>query len=684
MANRASEPASTVNPQAVDAGQATRPAPGRAEPGDRRQSEQLLRAYQDMSERLVGWLQLAVIIVLSLLYAASPSPDAVALMGVQPVPVALALYALFTIGKQILAYRRSLPGWLVSLSILVDMGLLFGLIWTFHLQYDQPPAFYLKAPTLLYVFIFIALRTLRFEIVYVLLAGGAAVIGWSVLAAYAALGTQHLLSPVTNDFVIYLTSPTILWGAEIDKMLAIVMVTGILAVAVHRARELLEKERHASAELAYLAYHDPVTGRRNLSGLLEHVPAMGAPVVGLAVIELEDLRKRLAVLGKEFSDHLVREAAGRIADPLTDSCLLARISEAEFMVAVRNPAGLDDMSARAARMVAAFQDPFHLDHRTVIQTVRAGVALWTPAMSVIDAVQDAQVAALRADSSRGPQVATFDDRLREAEIAFAQLEQDLRGAITRNDEIVLHYQPIFAIGDGRLAGFEALVRWDHPENGMIPPAEFIPMTEATGLIVPLGAKILEIAIRDLHRFDPGASLGYAGDGEGLFMSVNLAVRQIADAGFLATVTRLLRESGVDPSRLKLEVTESEATEAVANIRETLMALKAMGVSLSIDDFGTGYSSLGQLHALPFDVLKIDRSFVRDIAQSDQSRAVVQTVVDLARCFNLATVAEGIENADTLNCLAGLGVDMAQGYHTGRPAPFDAAADLVARQSSRNG
>ena len=340
---------------------------------------------------------------------------------------------------------------------------------------------------------------------------------------------------------------------------------------------------------------------------------------------------------------------------------------------------LTSLQRQATLLVSVFDAPFRTEHRSVIQTVRAGVSIWTEGEPVMDAIQNAQVAALRADPKAGRPVAVFDDGMRSAEIAFGELELELRAALEQDDEIQLHYQPIFDIVSGRLVGFEALVRWIHSERGMVSPGQFIPVAEATGLIVPLGYKILSIACQDLIRFDGSARLGgVAVPGDGLFMSVNLSVRQLSDQKFVTRVGKAFEKSGIDPRRIKLELTESEATGAFDHIDATLNSLKEFGVSLSIDDFGTGYSSLSQLHSLPFDVLKIDRSFVKDIADSEQSRAVVKTVVDLAKSFELATVAEGIENEQTLRWLDDLGVEMAQGFHTGRPQPFADAVACVAQ------
>lgn len=642
---------------------------------------QALGSFQDRSERLVGWIQLAIIGVFAALYFASPPALDASHAGFHPVPVALAFYTLFTIFKQIQAYRRSLPGWLISLSILIDMALLFALIWSFHLQYNQPPAFYLKAPTLLYVFIFIALRALRLEVFYVLLAGGLAVIGWLLLATYAATGTYDLLGATTRDYVVYMTSPRILWGAEIDKIIAIVMVTGILAVSVSRGRRLLLRERDASIELednqieiSNLAYRDGLTGLPNMVGLTETLKGAGTPH-GLVVLELDDFRKRVAVLGKPFTDRLIEEVLGRMRERLTRTAVVARIGESEFAVLLPGVSALDDLRPIAEALLAALVAPVVIEGRSVVQTARTGLAIWTPEkMPLLSVIQDAQVATLRAGLPAAPRVMMFDDRMRAEEIAFGELEVELRAAIEHGVELAPHYQPIFQMETGALVGFEALARWSHPKRGLIPPGRFIPVAEATGLIVPLGNQILKTACRDLIRFDPTAAQG--GQGGGLFMSVNLSARQLSDNKLLDRIGRALERTGVRPDRIKLELTESEATGALELAGGRLNDLKGLGVSLSIDDFGTGYSSLSYLHGLPFDVLKIDRSFVTGVAGSAQSRAVIRTIVDLARSFCLETVAEGIEDQDTLDNLRALGVGMVQGYHTGRPAPFDEAVRFL--------
>jgi EAL domain-containing protein (putative c-di-GMP-specific phosphodiesterase class I) len=267
----------------------------------------------------------------------------------------------------------------------------------------------------------------------------------------------------------------------------------------------------------------------------------------------------------------------------------------------------------------------------------------------------------------------FDVSMHTRALNTLQLETDLRRAMDRQ-EFFLHYQPMVSLITGKLCGFEALVRWRHPERGIIPPADFIPVAEETGLIVPIGQWVLREACSQLRRWQL-----HAVSNEPLSMSVNLSSKQFAHPGLLEQIIQILVMTGLDPRALKLEITESVVMENVEAAAGMLERLRALGVELSIDDFGTGYSSLSYLHRLPIDTLKIDRSFVGRIEESD-NKEIVRTIVTLARTLGKGVVAEGVETREQLSLLRELNCDSAQGYLFSRPVNPDAALDLIRSMS----
>jgi EAL domain-containing protein (putative c-di-GMP-specific phosphodiesterase class I) len=320
-------------------------------------------------------------------------------------------------------------------------------------------------------------------------------------------------------------------------------------------------------------------------------------------------------------------------------------------------------------VAAALRAPLVLDGQEVFPTASIGIALSTPRRSRPDSLlRDADVAMYHAKAEGKDRSAVFDATMLEQAAERLTLEADLRRAIDRG-ELLVHYQPIVSLRDRAVVEVEALVRWQHPERGLVSPAEFIPVAEATGLIVPIGQQVLEQACRQLAAWQTR----YPTEPK-LVVSVNLSARQFQHPDLLGDIRRAVGAAGLDPHCLKLEITESTVMQDAEAAVTTLHELKTLGIQLAIDDFGTGYSSLGYLKRFPIDTLKIDRSFISGLGQDAQDTAIVRSVLALARSLGLSVTAEGIETTGQEAQLAELDCDRGQGYLFARPL---AARDVEA-------
>jgi diguanylate cyclase (GGDEF)-like protein len=654
--------------------------------------EEALALYRCRAEFMVGLVQLGLVTLFGILYFSAPMTFE-RFQTFAPVPFALALYFGLTGLRLWCSRRRALPPPALYASIALDFGVLYGLIWSFHLQYHQPAAFYLKAPTLLYVFIFIALRALRLEARYVITAGGAAALGWGGLVLYALLSAPVL--PITHDFVAYINgNALVLIGAEIDKIIAILVVTGVLALAVSRGKHILldqittnldnarlllqseqlnanlaaevDQRRAAQEELHQTAYYDRLTTLPNRAHFLEKLERMvaGGEHAGLGVI-LIDIDRFAAIndtLGHEAGDRILTAMAERLRSLADRHGLAARFWADAFAVAF--PAGTD-VERDGAAMHAALSQPYVIDGQPFTVTLSAGIAIATSACQAADVISNADIALNKARSGGRGRIVLFAPNQRKQIALHIGLEEDLRRAI-RERVLTLHYQPIVRLADGQVAGYEALMRWPHPERGMVSPAAFIPIAEETGQIIQLGAWALQTAAEAQRMLCAAA-------GRPLFMSVNVSARQFADSDLLTQAVR--HALSISPGGLKLEVTESLVIEDVERATKLLDALNALGASLSVDDFGTGHSSLSQLDRLPFQTLKIDRSFIAGLDEGRSTR-VVEAIMALAHGLHMDVVAEGVETEAQRLILSRLGCAYGQGWLFGRPVEAERCASLL--------
>jgi EAL domain-containing protein (putative c-di-GMP-specific phosphodiesterase class I) len=362
----------------------------------------------------------------------------------------------------------------------------------------------------------------------------------------------------------------------------------------------------------------------------------------------------------------------RIVTALRPAAPGARCRPAVFVGSLEDLTCELEAATIAQRIVDVFRDPFLLEDGEVFLATSVGIAIARGNEDRAEnLIRDADAAMYRAKERGKGRYEIFDEAMRADAVARLETESALRRALDRG-ELQLHYQPEVDIATGEVRGFEALVRWDHPARGLLAPNAFVPLAEETGLIVPIGEWVLREACTEATRW-----VGMTA--EPLMLSVNLSARQLAQTDLVAMVRRAMAETGIDPTTLCLEITESAVMESGAATTAQLRALKSLGVRLAIDDFGTGFSSLAHLRRFPVDVLKIDGTFVAGLAHEPQDASIAAAVISLAHALGLQTVAEGIETEEQLTILRGLGSDLGQGYLFGRPAPASDAVRMLARQ-----
>jgi predicted signal transduction protein with EAL and GGDEF domain len=356
---------------------------------------------------------------------------------------------------------------------------------------------------------------------------------------------------------------------------------------------------------------------------------------------------------------------------------VARVGGDEFAILLDQVQHDADPAIVAARILERLSEPFHLDGHRMFVSASIGIALSHAGASPEDLLSNADTAMYSAKANGKGRFEFFDEAMRQRTVNRFEIETGLRKAIDEN-QLVLHYQPIISTVDDRIRGFEALVRWNHPERGMIPPGEFIPVAEESDLIVLLGRWVLRESCRQMaewHRRFSGVP--------SLTVNVNVSSRQLCDPHLIADVEAALTESGLNPAFLALEVTESSIMGNTEQTLATLDRLRAMNVRLEIDDFGTGYSSLSYLQRLPFGTLKIDRSFIRDLSAGSDSLDIAKAIVEMAHSLRLEVIAEGVETEEQLCLLRGLGCNYVQGFLFSKPVPSGSAASLY-REASEYG
>ncbi|HWI14664.1 MAG TPA: EAL domain-containing protein, partial [Burkholderiales bacterium] len=432
-------------------------------------------------------------------------------------------------------------------------------------------------------------------------------------------------------------------------------------------------------ELERAAAHDALTGLPNralLSSRMEHAFAhhrRGGRGFALAVADLDDFKRINDSLGHAIGDALLTHVAARLKAELRAVDTIARVGGDEFVLVLPEVETAAQAASVAHRLTEAMQLPFVVGEHTLFMTLSIGFALHPEHACDADSLMYCADAALyRAKDLGRNGWQLFHQDLAAKRSQYLKLEHEMFEGV-RNGEFLLHYQPISKT-DGTVVGAEALMRWCHPSRGMVAPGDFIPIAETNGLIALLGAWALRTAcMQAVHWDTQGAS--------GLSMSVNVSPRQFRQGDFFEQVRQALSESGIDPGRLVLEITEGVLLQNPEQTCALLDALKGLGVRIAVDDFGTGYSSLAYLKRFPISSLKIDRSFVRDMANSANDRVIVSAVLSLARELGLQVVAEGVEDAGQLSFLAEKGCPLVQGYHLGRPMPVGEFVTMMNKRAA---
>ncbi len=437
-------------------------------------------------------------------------------------------------------------------------------------------------------------------------------------------------------------------------------------------------ERRASEDrMAHMASHDSLTDLPNRLYFEQTLARMlarpGRGAVTLLCLDLDGFKTINDTYGHPVGDELLRQVAARLRAILRRSETAARLGGDEFAILGRVEGGPAAAMALAARIARCFERPFHLGECTAHIEVSIGIALAGPSGRSGDRLMRHADIALYAAKGEGRGVAKLYAEEMSSHVEARQLmSEDLRRAVAAG-QFELDYQPLHNLGTDRITGFEALVRWRHPDRGLISPGEFIPVAEQNGLIVEIGEWVLREACRQAAGWPGGTKI-----------AVNLSAVQFRKSGLVKMVERALRDAGLAPQRLELEITESILLADSGTNLQTLHDLRALGIRIAMDDFGTGYSSLSYLRSFPFDKIKMDRSFVADVCVNPGSMAIVRAVTGLGSSLSITTTAEGIETPEQFARLKQEGFDELQGYLIGRPMPADRAAALASSQADLHG
>jgi diguanylate cyclase (GGDEF)-like protein len=485
--------------------------------------------------------------------------------------------------------------------------------------------------------------------------------GWTVqsfgvAAVSGVLGDAHAL--------------TVAIGVGLLSMVLALLVF-VLGTGRRRALSLV---REKTRELSHLALHDALTGLPNRALVLDRAEQMLARaerqagiVAGALFIDIDGFKHVNDKLGHAAGDQLLKLVGERLQSVVREQDTVGRLGGDEFVVLVESTPHEGPLNALADRMIEALRQPLELEGSGQIFSFTASIGIAVGGYATPDALlRDADLALYAAKAAGKDRYALFDASMNTSSDRRLQLEGDL-GVAARDEQFFLHYQPIFDLPSRRVVGVEALIRWQHPTRGVVAPDEFIPLTEETGLIVPIGRWVLGEACRQVA--------GWHAEGQRIGIFVNVSAYQLGRDGFADDVRWALEQSGIEPSLLVLEITETTLMRDADVACGRLEEIKALGVRVAIDDFGTGYASLSHLQRMPVDILKIDRSFVAALSDAGQGRELLEAILGVGQALSLGVVAEGIETPSQMKTLEEMGCEKVQGFLLGRPGPAEAIEGL---------
>lgn len=471
-------------------------------------------------------------------------------------------------------------------------------------------------------------------------------------------------------------------GHTVYALLKMVLVRDPIGNPVQLLGQFVDisDRKKVEEQLVHDAFHDSLTGLPNRAMFLERVSmaikrTKRYPNQLFAILFLDVDRFKVIndSMGPVMGDRLLIAISDKLQQCLRSTDMVARLGGDEFTILLEDIKDIKDATKAADRILELLSLPLTLEGYEVVTTASIGIAMLSPTYDRPEQVlRDADIAMYRAKRSGKGRYEVFDKVMYSYALGLLQLENDLRRAIEKR-EFQLHYQPITSLSSASLTGFEALVRWIHPERGMVSPAEFIPIAEETGLIVPLGEWVLREACQQMKQWQqefPGA--------ESLKMSVNLSAKQLREPKLMQMIDDILLETNLNPSCLKLEITESVLMENTDVVAKILWQMRSRKIELSLDDFGTGYSSLSYLHSFPVNTVKIDRSFVSRMNENEENSEIIKAIVTLAHTLGMDAIAEGIETSEQLAQLKLLACEQGQGFFFSKPLDSQAATELLAQ------
>ena len=482
------------------------------------------------------------------------------------------------------------------------------------------------------------------------------------------------LTPIENQFVDALSEASRKAYRSLQGLM-LAATPGLLILGIVLSLRILQQRKRTEERVNHMAFHDDLTSLPNrlmlnhcLDQALRRHRRAGTQLA-ILFMGLNRFKMINDSLGREVGDDLLRQVADRLRTQTRDGDTLARMGDDEFAVLVENHEDLLDMSICAQRLIEELRAPYVLGRKACDVTLSIGISVFpTDGNDSRALLKAADVAMYRAKEAGGNNYLYYAPSMNVHTVERLELESDLIHALERG-EFLLHYQPKVETMTGLITGTEALLRWQHPVRGLVPPMDFITLAEETGLIVPIGEWVLATACAQNKAWqDQGLT--------NLTVAVNLSARQFADPLLLPKLTGIIHASGLDPSNLELEITESMVMSHGDCAVAVLEKLKSIGVQIAIDDFGTGYSSLAYLKRFPIDILKVDRSFIRDIPADPGGQKITRAIIAMAHSLRLKVVAEGVETADQLKFLRAQHCDAVQGYFLYRPLPEAEVAGVL--------